>query len=71
MLGNIIKSDVINEIVKFEKIIAKTKARYIVLSYNNDGFMSKEYIEAVMKHYGKKETYCCKKISYKKIPKKI
>lgn len=50
----------------FEKIIAKTKARYIVLSYNNDGFMSKEYIEAVMKRYGKPETYCCKKISYKK-----
>ena len=28
--------------------------------------MSKEYIEAVMKRYGKPETYCCKKISYKK-----
>lgn len=52
--------------ILFEKIIAKTKARYIVLSYNNDGFMSKEYIEAVMKHYGKIESYCCKKISYKK-----
>ena len=52
--------------ILFEKIIAKTKARYIVLSYNNDGLMSKEYIEAVMKRYGKPETYCCKKISYKK-----
>ena len=52
--------------ILFDKIIAKTKARYIVLSYNNDGFMSKEYIEAVMKRYGKPETYCCKKISYKK-----
>lgn len=28
--------------------------------------MSKEYIEAVMKRNGKPETYCCKKISYKK-----
>lgn len=52
--------------ILFDKIIAKTKARYIVLSYNNDGFMSKQYIEAVMKRYGKPETYCCKKISYKK-----
>lgn len=52
--------------ILFDKIIAKTKARYIVLSYNNDGFMSKEYIEAVLKRYGKPETYCCKKISYKK-----
>lgn len=52
--------------ILFDKIIAKTKARYIVLSYNNDGLMSKEYIEAVMKRYGKPETYCCKKISYKK-----
>mgnify|MGYP000174525435 FL=1 len=52
--------------ILFDRIIAKTKARYIVLSYNNDGFMSKEYIEAVMKRYGKPETYCCKKISYKK-----
>lgn len=52
--------------ILFDKIIAKTKARYIVLSYNNDGFMPKEYIEAVMKRYGKPETYCCKKISYKK-----
>ncbi len=52
--------------ILFDKIIAETKAHYIVLSYNNDGFMSKEYIEAVMKRYGKPETYCCKKISYKK-----
>lgn len=52
--------------ILFDRIIAGTKARYIILSYNNDGLMSKEYIEAVMKRYGKPETYCCKKISYKK-----
>lgn len=52
--------------ILFDRILAKTKARYIVLSYNNDGFMSKEYIEAAMKRYGKPETYVCKKISYKK-----
>lgn len=52
--------------ILLDKIIANTTARYIVMSYNNDGLMSKEYIEAVMKRYGKPETYCCKKISYKK-----
>lgn len=52
--------------ILFDKILVNTKARYVVLSYNNDGFMSKEYIEAAMKRYGKPETYCCKKIKYKK-----
>lgn len=52
--------------ILLDKIIANTTARYVVMSYNNDGLMSKEYIEAVMKRYGKPETYCCKKISYKK-----
>lgn len=52
--------------ILFDRILAKTKAKYVVLSYNNDGFMSKEYIEAAMKRYGKPETYVCKKIAYKK-----
>lgn len=52
--------------ILFDRILAKTKARYIVLSYNNDGFMSKEYIEASMKRYGKPETFVCRKIEYKK-----
>lgn len=52
--------------ILLDRIIANTTARYIVMSYNNDGLMSKEYIEAVMKRYGKPETYCCKKNSYKK-----
>lgn len=52
--------------ILLDKIIANTTARYIVMSYNNDGLMSKEYIEAVLKRYGKPETYCCKKINYKK-----
>ena len=47
-------------------VLAKTKAKYILMSYNNDGFMSKEYIESVMKRYGKTETFLCKKINYKK-----
>lgn len=52
--------------ILFDKIVAETKARYIVFSYNNDGFMSKEYIEATLKRYGKAETYVCRKIPYKK-----
>lgn len=52
--------------IMFDRVLSKTKAKYIVFSYNNDGFMSKEYIEAALKRYGKPETYCCKKISYKK-----
>lgn len=52
--------------ILFDKVIAKTKARHIIFSYNNDGFMSKEFIEASLKRYGKSETYQCKKIAYKK-----
>lgn len=52
--------------ILFDKVIANTKAKYILLSYSTDGIMSKDYIEAVLKRYGKSETYQCKKISYKK-----
>lgn len=52
--------------VLFEYVIAKTKAQYILFSYNNDGFMSKEYIEAVMKRYGQVESFTCVEIDYKK-----
>ena len=52
--------------ILFDKVLAKTRAKYILLSYSNDGFMSKEYIEASMKRYGKPETFVCKRISYKK-----
>ena len=52
--------------ILLDYILAKTKAKYIVMSYNVDGFMSKEYIEASMKRYGKAETFICKKIEYKK-----
>lgn len=51
--------------ILFDEILAKTKAKYVILSYNNDGVMSKEFIEASMKRYGKPDTFICKKISYK------
>lgn len=52
--------------VLFDDVIANTKAKYIILSYNNDGIMSKEYIEATLKRYGIEESYSCVEIDYKK-----
>lgn len=52
--------------ILLDKVLAKTRAKYVIMSYNNDGFMSKEYIEAVFKRYGKLETYSFISIPYKK-----
>jgi len=52
--------------VLFEKVIATTQAKHIVFSYSKDGFLKKDYIEAVLKRYGYPETFTCKKIGYKK-----
>lgn len=52
--------------ILFEKVVAETRASHIVLSYNNDGFMSKDYIEKTLKRLGVEETYDCVTIDYKK-----
>jgi Adenine-specific DNA methylase len=52
--------------ILLDTVLAKTKAKYILLSYNNDGFMSKDFIEASMKRYGKPKTFSCKCVAYKK-----
>lgn len=52
--------------ILFEKVVAKTRASHVILSYNNDGFMSKDYIEKTLKRFGIEETYSCKTIDYKK-----
>lgn len=52
--------------ILFDKVIAKTKAKHVIFSYSVDGFLSKSFIEASLKRYGKAETYKCKKISYSK-----
>lgn len=52
--------------ILFERIVATTKAKYILFSYNNDGFMSKDFIESTMKRFGEDGTYECREISYKK-----
>ncbi len=51
--------------IEFENIIAKAKFKYIIVSYSTDGIMSKDYIESVLKRYGKEKTYKFKKFSYK------
>ena len=45
--------------ILFDKILAKTTAQHIFLSYNNDGDMSKDYIEAIMKRYAVDGTFEC------------
>jgi adenine-specific DNA-methyltransferase len=52
--------------IHFDYLLANTKAKYILFSYSPDGFMTKEFIDACMKRYGKPETYQCKKIDYKR-----
>lgn len=52
--------------ILFDKIIAKTKAKSVLISYSSAGIMSKEYIGSVLKRYGIEETIIFKKIPYKK-----
>lgn len=52
--------------ILFDKVIAETRAHHIILSYNNDGFMSKEYIESTLKRYGLENSYSCISLDYKK-----
>ena len=52
--------------ILFDRVLANTSAKHIFLSYNNDGIMSREYIEAIMKRYGVGGTFECIKIPYKK-----
>jgi len=52
--------------ILFDEIISMTTAKYIIFSYSIDGFMSKSFIEAILKRYGKPETFECKQISYNK-----
>lgn len=52
--------------ILFDRLISKTKAKYVIFSYSTDGFMSKSFIESSLKRYGKSESYICKKIPYSK-----
>lgn len=52
--------------VAFERLIAKARFKHIILSYSSDGIMSKEYIESVLKRYGKKDTFEFVKFDYRR-----
>ncbi len=52
--------------ILFDRVLAKTTARHIFLSYNNDGDMSKDFIEAIMKRYSADGSFECITIPYKK-----
>lgn len=52
--------------ILFDKIVAETHASHVILSYNNDGFMSKEFIESTLKRYGVEGSLECITIDYKK-----
>ena len=52
--------------VAFERVIAKTRAKYVVLSYSTDGIMSKDYILYVLKRYCHADSVECFEIPYKK-----
>ena len=50
--------------ILLDYVLAKTKARYVLMSYNNKGLMSKEYVYSSMKRYG--SDVHVSKIGYKK-----
>lgn len=52
--------------ILFDKVVAETKASHVILSYNNDGFMSKDFIESTMRRYGVEGSYVCLAVDYKK-----
>ena len=52
--------------ILFDRVVATTKAKYILCSYSPDGFMSKSYIEAVLKRYGEAETFECRRLPFRK-----
>lgn len=64
-LKSLWSKDVYSHIL-LDYVVSNTKARHVILSYNNDGFMSKEFIEATFKRYGKPETFECMEIDYRK-----
>ena len=52
--------------ILLDRILASTKAKYVVFSYSEDGFISRRFIEACLKRYGKRDTLITKRISYRK-----
>lgn len=51
--------------ILFDHIVANTRANHIIVSYSADGFMSRNYIESVLRRYGKPETLISRQIDYR------
>jgi len=56
----------IHKQILFDRVIGTTKARHVVFSYSADGFMSKAYIETVLKRYAVPGSLVCRPIAYRK-----
>ena len=52
--------------ILFERIVAKTRAKHLILSYSSDGLISKDFIDSVLKRYGNESSYTFTRIPYKK-----
>ncbi len=63
-----IKNKVYSEM---EELIKKAKFKHIIVSYNQDGLLSKNEIETILKKYGNKETYKLYEIPYKQYQNKL
>ncbi|HPG92324.1 MAG TPA: Dam family site-specific DNA-(adenine-N6)-methyltransferase [Clostridia bacterium] len=57
--------------IAFDKLIANANFKHIILSYSSDGIMSKDFIESVLKRYGKKDTYEFIKFNYRRYTNNI
>lgn len=63
-----IKSKVEKEL---EELIKKAKFKHIIMSYNQEGILSKEQIENILKKYGDKNSYKLYEIPYKQYQNKL
>lgn len=63
-----IKNKVYSEM---EELIKNAKFKHIIVSYNQDGLLSKNDIETILKKYGNKETYKLYEIPYKQYQNKL
>ena len=52
--------------ILLERVIAKTKAKHIILSYSADGIICRDFIESLLKRYCKYGSYDFRKFLYKK-----
>jgi adenine-specific DNA-methyltransferase len=52
--------------ILFDKLIAHTRAKYVLFSYNSDGLLSKDFILTSLKRYCEEDTVEFIKIPYKK-----